>query len=1498
MALTAAAPAVLAKSELLEVSRSDKTILLSGRAAEGKNVTLRCAYLGEEKPNLPDGADGYRLTDVSDIKYFNVVSGNAKGEYSASFEMTDYGYYVVTAVSEDGERQSRLYRYKKLSQGTNMPGDAKRKYSDKSRIFEAENTKLVLLNMTKDETAVIPYSDCGVSDGAALDGYVENIASKLPEKLGGYVTGAELSDGEYNDIIGAADEVGIYGNGRWRILKADADSRDAAKYESGVLNKGDDGLSAENLVISDSSVTAYEKNGKDETIAEFTAPETGSYSVNLGLHGAGELKAKVTALTGEKVFDNYSLISTYYKGEEISKTAEVDLSAGDRIFLHLYPPVGEVGIDFSINCGGKSYSLSELAGYENMCWTSGVSESGRYAYSLNSADLGKVYKVSENERFFVRPIVYINTEYFRNNKINIDTAGADVLAALEKNFSRDSLGIYDKFELNTIFNEYGGFSYEFLGYTDGDGNSVTELSNGTLNTSVRLKNTMRQSKDITVLLAAYSKDGYLLAANKKDVSVPGKKEENVSLGINLTGVSAGAYAKIFLWSSAEEMMPISEIKSRDKLVSRLADAMGAEEWSFYTRPVGGRDFSQYSAQTPSGSLNIQTASTLPWVQWRKSNADNKAYIRPEKTGEQVIAYTVPQSGNWKVELTYKNVGVGETYGGDGGSLYLSYLPKGDNDDSRTVRSLHVNVSSETPAENSYSTVIEANGGDRIMLAANAGTDGYGDYWEINYTISETDETGKKIGDGYKTVLPQDGTGSASAAAIADNIVWIGVDGNFGDSDAMKTKIMHFKKFVPNLGVILMSNTPDEYCNAKFFEENNIPVIVQSYGAGFESYIASNNAWEWDWNSMALDSSHWQDMSGTAHAFALPHYATKEVFSSLAKSSATSGYSGFGFPDYVWMWGARGISGYNPETIKAFRDDLSERDSGLLCDDGVWYFHDYYRYYTGSSTLILPSDVGLDSWEEYTPLSQSKNTELNNAGTNTDTYWALFDMLCHYEWLKFAQYISNVSAQNGGITQIMINPEYYPDGVDYVFLNKLKSVYMTEDEYFGNTDYLDGAYYRSGYLTKGDTKTGGVMEAGGGGNGGAYYTNEIAYLTAFELGMLKNIDHLETDFMYQNSGFSAERDGQIMSYAKGFSDAKTLNFDRNAADFTVVSSRNQSRPWAENTEWRPWSLRLGYDNNIDFYLAKLGYNFDGISQEGIDSACSDVIVFSPHKVTQSAWNKLVKKVKSGKTGIISALRLKKAVNDKMQNVAFSDIAPEYSYSVKDIGLAGNVRDKSGNNVTTEKIKISGGIATALPGDETLLSFKTLTKAYPILVKRQVSDGEMYILLFDDSANYEIANAVYKYLFDGLGIKQSFVSVENSGTLTDGFTATDSYNASVAADLGASARIYQSGELTAVGIQNSLARRNASSSLTSTGACAPYEISGRTEIKALMQPNREYKYIAVPSMQSGSVAADSDGYVSLSFENTSHEIFFMLPKESTRGFDDITKMQSDWKKALEF
>ncbi|MEG1880429.1 MAG: hypothetical protein RR145_03825, partial [Oscillospiraceae bacterium] len=597
-------------------------------------------------------------------------------------------------------------------------------------------------------------------------------------------------------------------------------------------------------------------------------------------------------------------------------------------------------------------------------------------------------------------------------------------------------------------------------------------------------------------------------------------------------------------------------------------------------------------------------------------------------------------------------------------------------------------------------------------------------------------------------------------------------------------------------------------NMKFYEENGIPTLTQTYGQEYVNFFDATKAWEKEWHGNVLGPGAGYELAGTGHASAMPHPATREAFGRVIKSATEHGFSGFGFPDCVWMWGARGVTGYNEKTLQAFTEDVTKRDRGLRVRlDGVnvttMNFWDYYSYYAGNDVLN-PADIGFASWNDYHPLTVEEWRGMTSA--EAIPRLGLFDILCHYEWLKMVQFSADTAQENGGVCQIMPNPEYHPNGVDYLFLNAIENVDMTSEEFFGDTSYLDGAYYRYPYITgfgKGDNvSVGGVMEAGGGGNAGAYYTPEIAYATAYELGA-SGLEHLETDFWAQSplddlkkNENLQRRDTQIMSYGMGFNDSKKDALSKPKGDFVCVSNRRIFRPWSPGNAWEPWTLNLKKAGEVDFVLGKMGYNFDGISQEGLEKMelPQRAVVYSPNKATSRDLEKFCTMVNDGSinNGIISATTLRDRVDSKLNSGAITgDFAYSDNHGVQNV--SGNIM--AGSTVLKENAKLVGTLYKKKGTDKTVLRHQQASGATrDILVSRQTGKGTMYILLFDPTLteNYQLSEAVYDYLFGTLEIKPRWKSVENTAVLTDGFTQPDTFSETMKNDLCASVRVYENKE----------------------------------------------------------------------------------------------------------
>ena len=1352
-----------------------------------------------------------------------------------------------------------------------------------SNIFRTDEKEFIMLDYKDKKFLVMGMNDsgkCAEEDIESALTVTDSMKKYVPKEV--FIPDEEMLS-EYPGLIGKND--GITG-GMWKIYSNPESSCDISRYLRSAAVKTETGILDFNILRSPESVSALESSA--ETVISFTVPKSGAYDISFG----GNTSARLTMCEKNDLFDTKLLDSSKGgNGIEVSVSAK----SGSRINLHLLSQTEDVQFDYILTGDQEVYSIADCDLETEGWWIKSEDEN-----KVLSMYTGEVMK-SSGKGEYVRPAFWLPERFFLDNKLNLSEAGDGVLALLRSAFGSGELGkIYDADEVETILNKAPN-EFKILPYDGADGET------GTL-----LKNDTDLIKRGNFYVAGY-KDGKMLSVEKKSFAIPPRSDAAI-----IAAADSAELVRQFLW---EDMKPIKETGKRELPCYRLKDIKKGKEgqWSFYKKSVSETDFSKYTELSFGSDGAIKGDAGLPVLQWigkyegypcvrSESDTSGSKYVTNNQ-GSMVICFTIPYSGNWKIDFKYKNVGL-DVIGGDGGYFNFSYLPKNQTEDVRVFKKIDGGVSTCKPKWDNYENVIYAEGGDKIMLSLDPKNDGYADRWVIDYNISETEEKGNVIYEDYeKDKRSKPPASEKEQGTEAENVnVWIGMS-SISDSAAMQDTILYLKKYIPNMGIVSFQGYPEENSNADFFKENNIPVMIQNFGTDYADYIEENDAWEYSYRHIPMNSEDNQKLSGTGHAFALPHSAVREVFGRVIKSTAKSGYSSFGYADCVWDWGAYGKAGYNSQTVKAFSEDLCGTDEGIRVNGEKTGFWDYFAYYTGGETL-LPEDFRFKSWEEYQPIDFEEWQRRTRLGISTDYDYALMDMLCHYELLKFMQFIGDRAAENGIKPQIMVNAEFFPNGVDLLFLNRLNNMYFTDEEFFGDTDFLDGAYYRHNYLIKNakdnGINPGGIMEAGSGGNDGAYYEPEIAYASAAELGLLGTVEHLEADFLYPNrldfiSGISAmrTRNESILSYAMGFDLGKSLGLEKRESDFACISSRVHLKQWSYSSEYKPWSSRLDFDDNTDFILSKMGYNFDGISQEGIlDSKLPKTVVYAPKIATQAYFEKLLSLLGNGsvKNVIMSAGRMEKTVMPDMKLKGFAEENPDFAFDTAAQDLSGGiVKTTSGSFVSGSRYSVSGNIYEPKKGDTTVLTINFLNSSYPLLVKRNIGSSTIYIMLFDSDnrANYALSEAVYGWLLSQLGISPMYKNVSDSGELTAEYSSTEAYAAKVEKDLGVSVRVYENGEITAVGIQNSrgrfMAEKNGKNMI-------PYELTDSvTAAKVKLVPNKQYSYIQIPSGIRGEVTADNNGYASLSFNNTSHEIFVMADDTT---LDSISEKLALWREAVQF
>jgi len=707
--------------------------------------------------------------------------------------------------------------------------------------------------------------------------------------------------------------------------------------------------------------------------------------------------------------------------------------------------------------------------------------------------------------------------------------------------------------------------------------------------------------------------------------------------------------------------------------------------------------------------------------------------------------------------------------------------------------------------------------------------------------------------------------------LTTGLFWLGAGDGWAASPHAEEAIRFFHRYVPNLALVIDPHQPADFTIPPVCRELGIPVIAQKWGHGYQEYFKSAGAFEIDWHGRVLDSPSVCELAGNGHATAMPHPATRKFFTQYAQAAIRTGFSGYGYCDMIWMWGAgRGRSGYNPATIRAFRLDLQGLDEGLTVSFGGegetpkrFYLADYARFYLGG--MIEPGDLRLRDWAEYRP------TTARQAERNPQLYdlrrQLLFDLLCHYEWLKFAQKLGRTCSLEGGVFQCLTNPEDMANGGDFLFGCGLESVGVMTEEFFRSARFLDGAYFRFPYLrsvSRSPRQAGVVMESGVGGNLEPYYEPELGYAVAYELTLAAKADMFEGDFWPSNAipwtdmlrqADLCRRAQLLLAYGLAFQHARQDAASRETPQFLSVTSRRIFRPWGE--EWIPWDWRLDNPLSPELVLAQSGFVFEGVGEEALSwQPPAKVLVYSPAPPTEQGWRRLTKLLADGQTAqaIAVAQSLQWVVTRRFDHTPFREVFPDVRLR-RATAPKGQLIDASGVTLGEAAYQPAGDLwlwdgadVELRIGDQPLVSRKTVGK------------GTLFLVLFDPTLpeNQSLGRAVYSYLLAKQNVQPLW-----------------------RADKDVTVRLYQNDDVRIVGVQHPAAREDRDWQKGGPENWSPYRISGETRAAVRTSPDAKFDWVCLPGGRSGQVVADKEGWVHLQLQNTSHELFFLRPQGPGAG-----------------
>lgn len=930
-----------------------------------------------------------------------------------------------------------------------------------------------------------------------------------------------------------------------------------------------------------------------------------------------------------------------------------------------------------------------------------------------------------------------------------------------------------------------------------------------------------------------------------------------------------------------------------------------DEWSFLTVAGGDVKLAHYVPMKPenqSGKTITFTPKgspyTYPSLLMTRDDRQMQLIIRPRSDKEAVdgrglviARWTCPESGNWAIKLHCENRGT-DVKGGDGGLLTVSLVRPDDKYDITSAfdrRSIPSSAAANPVVELNDTFVLSA--GDSLLFHFDAGLDGYGDSYDVRITPNKTEQPGKQIPSRNLESListPPDGPAwDVPAVRFKPGMMWLGGYAN-------KDSVQYIRKFIPDLALIRDMIYPAKA--DEWYPAQGIPVLIQNWGAGYEPYLKAKDAFEVNWQGVVFDRTRENyPGSGCSHAAALPHPATRDAYGRLVQSSVRQGYTGFGYCDLVWFWGGgRGLSGHNPMTVEAFRQDLLGSDSGLdAALDGKavrhFLFADYARYYIGG--MLAPQDLGLANWRDYTPPSAGTFWKLPSADRTRQNL--LFDLLCHYEWLKFAQFLGTTAEKEGGVAQVMPNPEDMANGTDFLFGAANPHIFSMDEEFFDVPTFLDGAYYHFPYLKKpsgNGREACALMESSSGGNSWPYYATELGYAISYDLAAATGSQHMEFDFWPNTPGMPLSkileneqyrlRSQQIMAYGLGFCHAYQDKSQRVPSDFITVTSRRIFRPWG--ADWQRWSWELNVDGSAEPQLAQGGYIFDGIGEEGLDhiELPQKLIMYTPSPPTEQGLDRIMSLMRGGKVShcIMFAPQLREMVSYRFTESPVADKLNELRVAVVEANLpiSGPLVRADGKAVSGSNFTVDGKLYD-MPGAQIEITIA----GQPLVMSKKIGAATLHVLLFDPTAranNAALTQNVFSILLADMGITPHWISVN-----------------------GSMARLYRSGDLRVAGVQSANVRdwNQRVDRGDGKGQYLPYQINAKTEIRVKATPKVTYDWVALPSGRRGSTAADSQGNLMLQFEGTSHEIFFFgEPARVTARLDEIQRRKDTLHEAVSF
>ena len=262
----------------------------------------------------------------------------------------------------------------------------------------------------------------------------------------------------------------------------------------------------------------------------------------------------------------------------------------------------------------------------------------------------------------------------------------------------------------------------------------------------------------------------------------------------------------------------------------------------------------------------------------------------------------------------------------------------------------------------------------------------------------------------------------------------------------------------------------------------------------------------------------------------------------------------------------------------------------------------------------------------------------------------------------------------------------------------------------------------------------------------------------------------------------------------------------------------------------------------------------------------MVVYSTFVPTEQSWRRLSGLLKSGDVAeaVVIAKGLEDVITTRFQRRPFAEVFPELRVEKQPGTWSAGKLTGTGTAVDGKQYSELGGDIYSVKDADVVLSLGD----QPLVVRKKIGRGVLNILLFDPTlkGNIPLARDVYRQLLNKSGIHPHWT-----------------------ADEGTVARIYRSGQTMIVGVQSPQARDwSPLAGKKGSEKHLSYNIQGQTRVKVKVPADTAFEWFCMPAGKTGRAVSDADGWLTLEFTDTAHEIFFLRP---------ASEANSDWIKQMQ-